>query len=60
MAFEYHVAKSGSDTAKGTKQDPLLTINKAAASAVAGDKVIVHEGEYREWVNPQNPGLSNS
>ena len=58
MTFEYHVAKNGSDLGKGTKQDPFLTINKAASVAVAGDTVIVHEGEYREWVNPQHPGLS--
>lgn len=56
--MEYHVAKHGSDLGKGTKDDPFLTINKAASVAVAGDTVIVHEGEYREWVNPQNPGLS--
>ncbi|WP_339234394.1 right-handed parallel beta-helix repeat-containing protein [Oceanobacillus sp. FSL W7-1281] len=59
MTFEYHVAKNGSDMAEGTKQNPFLTINKAASIAVAGDKVIVHEGEYRERVNPQNSGLSN-
>lgn len=59
MTFEYHVAKNGSDMAEGTKQNPFLTINKAASIVVAGDKVIVHEGEYRERVNPQNSGLSN-
>ena len=59
MSFEYHVAKSGSDSAEGSKQNPFLTINKAASLATAGDKVIVHEGEYREWVNPQNTGLSD-
>ncbi len=59
MTFEYHVAKNGSDMAKGTKQNPFLTINKAASIAAAGDKVIVHEGEYREWVKPQNSGLSD-
>jgi hypothetical protein len=60
MAFEYHVAKNGSDLEKGTKQNPFLTINQAASVAVAGDTVIVHEGEYREWVKPKNPGLSNT
>ena len=47
----YHVAKTGSDQGKGTKQDPFLTINKAASVALAGDTVVVHEGVYREWVN---------
>ncbi|WP_207308534.1 right-handed parallel beta-helix repeat-containing protein [Bacillus timonensis] len=58
MAIEYHVAKNGSDLAQGSKQDPFLTINKAASIAVAGDTIIVHEGEYREWVKPKNSGLS--
>ncbi|MCM3671211.1 right-handed parallel beta-helix repeat-containing protein [Mesobacillus maritimus] len=58
MAFEYHVSKNGSVSAQGTKQDPFLTINQAASVAVAGDTIIVHEGEYREWVKPKNSGLS--
>lgn len=58
MAFEYHVAKNGSDHAEGTKQNPFLTINKAASVATAGDTVIVHEGVYREWVKPKYAGLS--
>jgi alpha-L-arabinofuranosidase len=58
MTVEYHVAKNGSDFGEGTKDNPFLTINKAASVAVAGDTIIVHEGEYREWVKPKNPGLS--
>ncbi|MCT2535492.1 right-handed parallel beta-helix repeat-containing protein [Aquibacillus koreensis] len=58
MTFEYHVAKNGSDHNEGTKENPFLTINKAATVAVAGDTVIVHGGEYREWVKPKNAGLS--
>ncbi|HWJ76711.1 MAG TPA: right-handed parallel beta-helix repeat-containing protein [Niallia sp.] len=58
MVTVYHVNKTGSDLGKGTEQDPFLSINKAAAVAVAGDTIIVHEGEYREWVKPQNSGLS--
>ncbi|WP_226037466.1 right-handed parallel beta-helix repeat-containing protein [Aquibacillus saliphilus] len=60
MTFEYHVAKNGSDFGEGTKQNPFLTINKAASVAMAGDSVVVHEGEYREWVKPKHPGLSNT
>lgn len=59
MVREYHVAKTGSDLNDGTKDKPFLTINKAASLAVAGDTVTVHEGVYREWVNPKHPGLSN-
>ncbi|QAS52264.1 right-handed parallel beta-helix repeat-containing protein [Halobacillus litoralis] len=60
MAFEYHVAKNGSDLSEGTEQSPFLTINQAASAAVAGDTIIVHEGEYREWVKPKNSGLSET
>jgi len=57
--MEYHVAKSGSDQGQGTVQNPFLTINKAATIAVAGDTITVHEGVYREWVNPNFKGLSD-
>lgn len=59
MAREYHVAVTGSDFADGTKEHPFRTISKAAKVAQPGDKVIVHEGEYREWVKPENGGLNN-
>lgn len=55
---ELHVAKSGSDTAEGTAAAPLLTIGAAAALAQPGDAVIVHEGVYREWVNPPRGGTA--
>ena len=55
-AEEYHVAKGGSDLNPGTKDAPFLTISKAASIARAGDVVTVHEGIYREWVNPRNSG----
>ncbi|MEJ6951039.1 right-handed parallel beta-helix repeat-containing protein [Natronospora cellulosivora (SeqCode)] len=60
MTCTYHVAKNGTDLGKGTKGDPFLTINKAASLAMPGDTVVVHEGEYREWVKPVNSGLSNT
>lgn len=56
--MEYHVAKTGSDQGQGSWADPFLTINKAASVAAAGDTVTVHEGVYREWVNPKHKGLS--
>lgn len=56
----YYVSKQGSDQNIGTKQNPFATIQKAAEIAVAGDKVIVHKGEYREWVRPKNGGLNDS
>lgn len=60
MSREYHVAVTGCDYAAGTAEAPFLTISRAAREAVAGDKVIVHAGVYREWVKPQNPGMSDT
>ena len=54
----YHVAKQGDDKNPGTEQRPFLTIQRAAELAGPGEKIIVHEGEYREWVKPAVGGLS--
>jgi hypothetical protein len=59
MTSVLHVAKKGSDVADGSEASPLLTINRAAAVAQPGDTVVVHAGEYREWVQPQRGGLSD-
>lgn len=59
MNKEFHVAVTGSDFAEGTSAKPFRTISKAAKVAETGDKVIVHEGEYREWVKPEHSGYSN-
>jgi len=59
MVMTYYVSKKGSDTNSGLLDDPFLTIGAAAGIARAGDTVIVHEGEYREWVNPHEGGISN-
>ena len=56
----YHVSKQGDDRASGTAEAPFLTINHAAALAVAGDTVVVHEGTYREWVDPKNSGWNEA
>lgn len=59
MKKEFHVAVTGSDSAEGTRSHPFRTISKAAKVAETGDKVIVHAGEYREWVKPEHSGYSN-
>ena len=56
LATEYHVAKTGSDQNDGSAASPFLTINKAAMILKPGDVVTVHEGVYREWVQPRNSG----
>lgn len=59
MPSELHVATTGSDQADGSAESPFRTINRAAALARPGDTVVVHGGEYREWVQPQRGGLSD-
>lgn len=58
FAEEYHVSKSGSDKNSGSAESPFLTVSKAASIARSGDVVTVHEGTYREWVNPRNSGAN--
>lgn len=61
MSKEYHVSiKTGNNLNCGSAEKPFKTISKAAETAVAGDKIIVHSGTYREWVKPQNGGTSDS
>lgn len=57
-AKEYHVSPSGSNAGAGTLESPFRTINHAAQVALPGDTVTVHNGVYREWVNPLNGGES--
>ena len=58
MTSVLHVATAGSDAADGSEDGPFRTISRAAAIAQPGDTVLVHAGEYREWVAPRRGGLS--
>jgi hypothetical protein len=58
-AQEYHVSTRGNDNNPGTLEKPFKTISKAAAIAQAGDVITVHEGIYRERVNPPRGGTSD-
>ena len=50
---EIHVSSSrGNDSYGGEEARPLKTIQAAANIARPGDVITVHEGVYREWVNP--------
>jgi hypothetical protein len=60
MTSVLHVAVTGSDDADGSAERPLRTINRAATVAEPGDTVVVHAGEYREWVKPRRGGLSDT
>lgn len=58
---EYHVAQStGSNSNNGTAEHPFKTIMSAARVAMLGDKIIVHEGIYRERIAPPRGGTSES
>ncbi|TKG97438.1 right-handed parallel beta-helix repeat-containing protein [Puteibacter caeruleilacunae] len=59
-AKEYHVSKKGNDANKGDLNAPFLTIQAAADVAQPGDMITVHEGIYREWINPPRGGESDS
>ncbi len=59
MPSELHVSTTGSDEGDGSAERPFRTINRAAQLARPGDTVLVHAGEYREWVQPQRGGLSD-
>jgi len=50
--------KEASDAKPGTKEQPWLTVGKAAATLVAGDTVIVRPGVYREAVVPKASGTA--
>ena len=58
-ARRYHVSGKGNDSDKGTAKAPFLTISRAAGIARPGDVVTVHEGVYRERINPTCGGQSD-
>ena len=57
-AAEYHVSTNGVDRNRGSIQSPFRTISAAAQIAQPGDVITVHEGVYRERVNPPRGGTS--
>lgn len=59
QAAEFHVASNGNDTNPGAKTAPLRTIQRAAELAQPGDVITVHEGVYRERINPPRGGASD-
>jgi len=57
---ELHVAAAGNDANAGTPEAPLRTIQHAADLAQPGDVITVHQGVYRERVNPPRGGESET
>jgi len=58
-AKEYHVSKSGNDANNGSAASPFKTISAAAQIAQPGDTITVHQGVYRERINPPRGGTSD-
>ncbi|HUI66152.1 MAG TPA: right-handed parallel beta-helix repeat-containing protein [Bacteroidota bacterium] len=59
FAGEIHVSVHGSDANDGSPQHPLKSISAAARIAMPGDIITVHEGTYRERVDPPRGGESD-
>jgi alpha-N-arabinofuranosidase len=59
-AADLHVAPTGNDANPGTMAAPLRSIQRAADLAQPGDVVTVHEGVYRERVDPPRGGASDA
>lgn len=56
MGNNFHVSINGCDSWAGSEIRPFKTIQRAAGLAEAGDTITVHEGIYREYINPKNGG----
>lgn len=56
---EYHVSLKGDDADPGTTAAPFRTIQHAADLAQPGDTITVHEGIYRERIDPPRGGTSD-
>jgi alpha-L-arabinofuranosidase len=59
-AAELHVATGGKDADPGTHAAPFRTIQRAADVARPGDVIVVHQGVYRERINPPRGGASDA
>jgi hypothetical protein len=60
FAKTYHVKSAhpkASDENPGTESEPFKTIDRAAQVLQPGERVLVGEGAYREWVRPRRGGL---
>lgn len=56
---EYHVSVNGDDNNPGSKSKPFKTIMAAARMARPGNIVTIHEGIYRERIDPPLGGTSD-
>ena len=54
----YHVSPDGNDSNTGTEEKPVKSVSAAVNLAQPGDSIVVHEGTYRERINPYRGGTS--
>jgi hypothetical protein len=54
FAATYHVGQGCSDLGPGALSNPFCTLQKAANTAVAGDRILVHEGHYAGFIISQS------
>ena len=59
-AKDLHVSTKGDDSSKGSASKPFKTISAAARVAQPGDVITVHQGTYRERINPPRGGESDA
>ncbi|MFI5380123.1 MAG: right-handed parallel beta-helix repeat-containing protein [Tepidisphaerales bacterium] len=59
-AGAFHVATGGNDANPGTAAAPFRTIQHAADLAQPGDIITIHQGIYRERINPPRGGESDA
>src|SRR5512140_636534 len=53
-------ATTGNDVANGSTATPWQTLAKANGSAVAGDVIVVHAGQYSDGIHPANSGQAGN
>ena len=58
--MKYYVNCNAADNGDGSLASPFKTISQAAKIAAAGDEVIVADGVYREYVDPENAGTEDA
>lgn len=59
-AKTYYVSKKGSDSGKGTENDPFKTIQKAINTAKAGSTIYVQDGTYSEAITFTKTGTKDN
>lgn len=53
----FHISPTGDDDNPGTESKPWQTLAHASDHAAPGDRVVVHEGVYRDIIRPIRSGL---